>query len=510
MKEYPMRLHITPFSTDLLPAILGPSLVNLAANISAHTIQTFPENNYGFIDLPTMEAEKLKKKVNGAILKGKKIKVEEARPHKRRRVEETQENTTQHDEPTKKPKSKKSKTENKERNTMLGHELSPDRKVKRGWTEAGPAKSKKNQKGDTVAAASKYSDKDELLFRTKLPLNRTEAVSKTEKAKRKRAKDDHIVHEFERSTKRPTFLRQNVGLGIQESLAYVEGQGWVNEAGETMEQESERVSRKREAARAAKLATRPVSNRSKPSHTSPPATSASSGSDSSSDADSDAQEARAEATDPITHNTDETSSSGSSTDSDPADLAESEEGESSSDSVEDPLESGEDDVHPLEALFKKPKKPTSQDVAKPSLEISTSFSFFGAQDAEDTEEEPTVPGTPFTSQDIRTRGLRSAAPTPDTAHPSRFNSYGSSGLPGDEEAQDDSDNSKQKERLGGSNKRSSLAKNAAASTSSKQSDFEKKFWENRGDNNRAWKQRRRVVLKEKRQRENKARRPRNW
>lgn len=93
MKEDTTRLHITPLNPDLLPIILGPSLLKSAANISFNTIPTFPENNYGYIDLPVMDAERVKKKVNGAILKGKKIKIEEARPNKRRRTEESNEKT---------------------------------------------------------------------------------------------------------------------------------------------------------------------------------------------------------------------------------------------------------------------------------------------------------------------------------------------------------------------------------------------------------------------------------
>lgn len=38
-----------------------------------------------------------------------------------------------------------------------------------------------------------------------------------------------------------------------------------------------------------------------------------------------------------------------------------------------------------------------------------------------------------------------------------------------------------------------------------ESDFAKFFWENRGDNNRAWKRRAREAKKEKRQRENRLR-----
>lgn len=38
-----------------------------------------------------------------------------------------------------------------------------------------------------------------------------------------------------------------------------------------------------------------------------------------------------------------------------------------------------------------------------------------------------------------------------------------------------------------------------------ESEFQKWFWENRGETNRAWKKRRKVVSKEKRQRENRKR-----
>jgi len=53
--------------------VVGPRLLDSVSNVSYHTLQTFPENSYGYLDIPTMEAEKIKKKLNGAILKGKKI-----------------------------------------------------------------------------------------------------------------------------------------------------------------------------------------------------------------------------------------------------------------------------------------------------------------------------------------------------------------------------------------------------------------------------------------------------
>ena len=67
-----VRLHITPLSPELLSAVLASHTAHLADNISYHTLETFPENNYGYLELPPMEAEKLKKKLNGSILKSKK------------------------------------------------------------------------------------------------------------------------------------------------------------------------------------------------------------------------------------------------------------------------------------------------------------------------------------------------------------------------------------------------------------------------------------------------------
>ena len=119
-----------------------------------------------------------------------------------------------------------------------------------------------------------------------------------------------------------------------------------------------------------------------------------------------------------------------------------------------------------------------------------------------------MPGTPFSSQDVRSRGLRSAAPTPDTAHPSRFNSYGSSGLPGDEELGSDEEDGGQNDRQAGGDDKTLVRRSSGPEQP--QSDFVKMFWEKRGEHNSSWKARRRSVLKEKRQRENRARRPKNW
>ena len=467
-----MRLHITPFYVDLLEAVLGPRLIDSASNISYHIIQTFPENNYGYVDLPRMEGEKIRKKLNGTILKGKKIRVEEARPKKRRHVDEQEPDVR-----VKEPKVKKAKTSKTEHNVIAGQEMPGGRKVKRGWTEAKPAKSSKKDKSK-AASRSKYTDQEELLFRTKVPPNRSDVdeTSRPAKAKSKKNKGERAVHEFEKSTKQPSFLKQDIGLGIKGNLEFVEGRGWVDEAGEVVEKETDGSAERREKAGLRPRPKRISANEAEqPPETSMPL---------SDDTQSNGPDQQSQAiSDP---SIDDTSSSGSSSASD---------SENEVDDQAEPYETPE--VHPLEELFKKPNKPTSQDIAKPSLEISTAFSFFDSEDAADLEDEPIIPLTPFSSQEFCSRGLRSAAPTPDTAHPSRFNSYGSSGLPGDEDIEEDAGQAPSK-------------KPSAEAPSRGQSEFEKKFWENRADNNRAWKLRRRTVLKEKRQRENKARRPKNW
>jgi hypothetical protein len=444
-----VRLHITPLSPDLLKTVLGPAAYEKAQNVSYHQIQTFPEKNFGYVDLPREEANKVKKKLNGAMLKGSKIKIDEARPKKRTHVEV---------EASDKPRAQPAEAEAKSSKADLnGRELSPDRKVKRGWTEA--KKSKKDKKDKKLKdksnqQKSKYTDKDELLFRTTLPASKVE--KKTEKDKKKKRKAQ-VVHEFEKNTTQPSFLKETTSEATP-NLHYVDGEGWANDAGEIVEAESKNLKARRSLR---KTITKGKAEEIK-----------------ATEEESESEESSASSAAPKT----------------PGSVPNEE------DAAKD-----QPDVHPLEALFKKPKKPaSSQDTVKPSLELATSnFSFFeGENDADNDIEEDYggVPLTPFSSQDMRSRGLRSAAPTPDTAHPSRFNSYGSTGLPGDEVMEDDDD--------------SEVEAEAGPSSKAKPvglvSDFEKMFWEKRGDNNRAWKARRRAVLKDKRQRENRARRPKNW
>ena len=472
------RLHISPLSPELLPAILGRSLQS-AHNISYHEIQTEPEKNYGYVDLPKMEADNIKKKLNGATLKGKKIKIDDAKPRKRKH--EDLDPGSQADSHKAESNAARTKKSRKDKSKVLsGHELSPDRKVKRGWTEGRKTKPEKKSDRKSERQKSKYTDKEELLFQTKVPPNMTDTLSDKQK-KSKRKRDTNVIHEFEKTTLQPSFLKQD-GSSNKESLDYVDGQGWVDEKGNVVEPEPQNVKTKRKAKQDS-TERKPAAPKSQPKSpsTGPIVEKKDDEPDASEASSSDAEEAE--------------SSSSSSAPSAPS---------SSDQDNDEGMESS--DVHPLEALFKKPQKPaSSQDIAKPSLELTTSnFSFFGGVADDDIEDELSVPGTPRTSQDNRSRGLRSAAPTPDTAHPSRFNSYGSSGLQGDE---DDEESDEEEARKPSSSVQKTLSQSTGKA---EPSDFEKMFWEKRGDNNRAWKARRRTVLKDNRQRENRSRRPKNW
>ena len=479
MKTDLTRLYITPLTPDLLPTILGTSLLPFAKNISYHELQTFSETNYGYVELPQTEAEKVKNKLNGAMLKGKKIRIEDAKPRKRKH-EELEPACDVESPPRSQPSTKSKKKERKER-ILPGHELSPDRKVKRGWTEA--KKSKKDNKISKKAdqQKSKYTNKNELLFRTKLPENKADNVSDSWKKQKKRTGPD-VVHEFEKSARQPTFIKQSEGKQ-QKDLQYVDGQGWVDANGQVVEAEPANV----KARRSIQAASGPFRQ----------TRSATATKDSPK---KDQNPTSGPADDKESSSEDDGLSSTSASSSIPSTPAAAE-----GLGVEIPEQA---EPHPLEALFKKPQKPgSSQDIVKPSLELATSnFSFFDLDtDRDDVDEDQGMPSTPYNSQDVRSRGLRSAAPTPDTAHPSRFNSYGSSGLPGDEESSDEGEQSSAKTPAG-----TVIEPPTSSGGRREPSDFEKMFWEKRGDNNRAWKARRRTVLKEKRQRENRSRRPRNW
>ncbi|KGO63222.1 Nucleotide-binding, alpha-beta plait [Penicillium expansum] len=512
------RLHITPFTQDILPSVLPASIRNLATEISFHEISTFPENNYGYVTLPNMEAEKIKKKLNGSILKGKKFKVEAARPQKRHREEE---DVVPEAPSSAKKKSKKSKKQASEDGVVEGFELPTDRKVKRGWTESSDAKQErrksekkeKKSKEEKLQPKSKYTDKSECLFRATIPPNRaSDTNSDDKKAKKKKKSKDNVIHEFEKTVTQPSFLRT-----AEESAAptatFEDGKGWVDSTGNLREPASEKISKDnyrpgqipgaKEKRRAAKSAGKDAKKRSRKAKT-PEESSESEDYTSSSGSSSEDSDSESEVDENKADENPEDSSASDEEDVKPQSQEETKSAEpndgdantsTQSDSDEIPTEAAQEveqdssakEVHPLEALFKR-AAPTASD-NQPAPEAEAGFSFFG-NDIESEDEpqiaEPQTPFTPFTKHDLQNRGQRSAAPTPDTTAATRHMTWNES-EDWDDDVSIDSPVTKAR---------------AEAGATMEETEFAKWFWENRGDNNRAWKKRRRDAAKEQRQRDN--------
>ncbi|KAF3403677.1 hypothetical protein F1880_009475 [Penicillium rolfsii] len=508
MTETTVRLHITPFTPDILPAVLPPSLRQTATDISFHTIPTFPENSYGYVTLPTMDAEKIKKKLNGSILKGKKFKVEAARPSKRERDAEDLDAGTEEKKESK--VSKKRKSEKQEDGVIEGYELPSDRKVKRGWTEPSKKDRRRAEKSKTKGdkkekpqAKSKYTEKEECLFRAKIPPNRKSLHAADEKkAKKNKKSTDNIVHEFAKATTYPSFLRTS-GEDTAPTTEFDEEKGWVDAVGKVKEAASDKTRKpdyhpgQKAGAKVKKSEVQKMVVKQKspePSEESEDYTSSSGSSsdessgseseaDSSSDDSSDSSDDEADkisepekqpaktapVTEDVAEESDSSSDSGSKSESD-AEMAE--------ESTNEAQEPSAQEVHPLEALFKRPASTSNTETAAPAP--AAGFSFFGGDDIESDDEpqsaEPQTPFTPFTKKDLQIRGLRSAAPTPDTSMVNRRMNW----TEADEEEDDEEEFSVD----------TPVSKSRVQEGPKEETEFAKWFWENRGENNRAWKKRR--------------------
>lgn len=556
-----VRLHITPLKPELLKVYLAPSVLPLARNVSYHTVETFPEKGFGYVELPEPEVQKIRKKLNGTTLKGSKVRIEMAKPEKRKAREEADAEDKPAKRSKKDKKDKKEKREKRKRSPGVfdGVELPDDRKVKRGWTEPVTAKSKTKDKKDKKSKddkhqskPSKYTKEPELLFKAKLePVAATEHTRKEKKKDKKDKKErktktkEVIVHEFEKNTKTPSFLKA-AKVSMKPPVDYVDGVGWVDEDGAVVEPETKKAAHSRVLQLVdgqplkeppptdsqgrpivKKDAPKPAQKPKKKKATPPPESSSESELDEESSVVSSSSE-------------DEDSSSDSSSDEDDESerpsaspipsLAQTKAAPKSSQSAAPTsaptastvTESKE--VHPLEALFKRAPPPSLSTPTKPPP-INTSFSFFdnettsppatGEAGGEPVGEPIDAPTTPFTQRDLEWRGLRSAAPTPDTAAIGRRFSF--DWRKGSQEAEDDdeelSDGGIEAGRqLDLNTKANSQAladvqevdENGEGATESKQeeSEFRKWFWENRGDINRAWKKRRREALKAKRHADN--------
>ncbi|KAE9966380.1 hypothetical protein BLS_007044 [Venturia inaequalis] len=501
-----IRLHITPFTPALLHSYIPPSLLPEATNISYHALQAFPEKNYGYVELPKMAAQKIKAKLNGSTLKGSKIKIEEARPEKRK-VKEVDEDEVTEEEA---PKKKKSKKARKEEGEIEGVVLPEGRKVKRGWTETvaektkerrdkkdrkekGEKGEKKEKKDKKKKEVSKYTTEPECLFRTELPGNVTLAADDGKKVKKHKSKKEVVVHEFSNTTKHASFLKSGtVDKSSKVAVEFIEGKGWVDEDGNLVEEESEFQRAKRlrlEAMETKKAAakteakfqaeTKPKKSKKAPS----PEPEISSDDISSSDPSSESE---------------------SESDSDDAGSAKSSASSTISQAADLEIKTPAKAIHPLEALFKRAPPKTNSETSpstKPAP-ITTAFNFF-AEDEQEPEEAETsqIPKTPGTRQDLEWRSIRSPAPTPDTAAVNRRFTF-SAALGRTDEEDEEEDEDMAMDDLPPVRVKADGLGSKEDGEGEDETEFSKWFWENRGDNNRAWKKRRREAMKVRRKREN--------
>ncbi len=487
------------------------------------------------------DAERIKKKLNGSILKGTKVRIEKARPVKKAVIDDAYE--------VERPK-KERKKRKRDQLEVPGIDIR-ERHVKRGWTV--PTKDKGKGKEKEKIAKSKFTTQPECLFKTVLPSNKVaNAKGGLKKSKDKKKGKETLVHEFERTVKYATFLRAPGGGKSKGVVEYIEGKGWFDEDGNVVEVVKIRKAPANDEPKpAAKEELKAESSSeessdedeeggfvgSKPKIPDNKAEEGSSSDDSSSDEGSDHKhvESSIPASKVDEYNNEESSSEESSSEEESdhvpvasnskATKAASTSSETSSESsVEDSSSESEEEpeepqsaltpraesssgpgltikipdsmtstpiassVHPLEAIYKRKVDENPN---------AGSFSFFEGKDGEDIEVETylQVPLTPFTQKDFEFRGIRSAAPTPDTAHPNKRFVW-----PTDKEHDDDEGDAE-----ANSPTREAKGKEKEADP---ESDFQKWFWENRGNVNRAWKKRRKVVAKEKRQRENRKRQDR--
>jgi hypothetical protein len=565
-----VRLHITPLKPELLKVYLAPSVLPLARNISYHTVETFPEKGFGYVELPEQEAQKIRKKLNGTTLKGSKVRIEMAKPEKRKAREEADAEDkpakrSKKDKKEKKSKSDKSEKRKRSPGVFDGVELPDNRKVKRGWTEPTSTKSKgskdkkdKKSKDDKhQSKPSKYTKEPELLFKAKLePVAATEHTRKEKKKDKKDKKErkskskEVIVHEFEKNTKTPSFLKAaKVSTEKKPPVDYINGVGWVDEDGVVVEPETKKAA----ASRALQLVDgqqlkeppptdsqgrpivkkdvpKPVEKKKKRKVTPPPESSSESELDEESSVVSSSSEDESSS---------ESESEESGSDSDAEDKedaapptpspVQSKAAPKSSPKPSPPSDptpaptTETKEVHPLEALFKR-TAPTSLSTPTKPPPINTSFSFFDNENTSptgepiDNEAVENAPATPFTQRDLEWRGLRSAAPTPDTAAIGRRFSFdwrkGSQEADEDEEELSDAgvEAGRQLDANTKANTQSQLTDvaeeddnegaDASEGEEKPESEFRKWFWENRGDINRAWKKRRREALKAKRHADN--------
>ena len=437
------------------------------------------------------------------------MSIEVAKPEKRRRHEVAEESEVSE------RKSKKAKKVKTPKADLTGYELPEGRSVKRGWTATDKDhKSERKQKREK----SKYNTKDEkeMIFKLGKKNQTSTKASKPAKdgdSKKKSTKDADVVHEFEKNTKTPSFLRDEKAGRSGADLTFVDGQGWVDEDGNVVEPVKVRsrvVPVERIVERAVAPGAPKVEKKDKqkvpepaPPVEEPSDDSASEEVSSESEEESDDDSSELEESEAVPEAAEEEEGAEEGTDATVSgaerqvdDIAK--ETVLTDEAMDVDVPSEPKAIHPLEALYKRRVEDT------PKLApINTSFSFFDVEgnDQDDIVADDTLPQTPFTKQDRQVRGLRSAAPTPDTAAIGRKFSF-AFGAAADEDEDEDDDRRPSDSPLDIKGDGAAPALATVNEEPKEQSTFVKEFYEKRADMNRSWKQRRREAMKQQRQREN--------
>ena len=404
-----------------------------------------------------MEAQKLKKKLNGSTLKGAKVRIEDAKREKKRKSDDEAEEGDR-----KSRKAAKKEKARAEKGVVAGHELDEGRHVKRGWTQ-----DENKSNGSSVEGKK-------LRFKTTVPPNVSpvEPASKVEKKKKDKTKSKSdkkkvVVEEFGTHSK-----------PIDSPLARDQFRV-VTPTQESTEEDGNQSDGRRRSSRQARQKQPRISaieSREVVEDTAPHHSAGAAEVDDNDGMDVDQ---------PASHNED---AEGDNEISKPVgNTAE---------------EAADKQVHPLEALFKRPAVPSPESSKRRPKPIDTSFNFFDTEaGGEDDAVGELAPQTPHTKRDLEWRSLRSAAPTPDTAALGRRFSIAHGDT--DEEDEDEDVEDEQDVEMGDGEQggeRSGQAEGGGGREG--ESAFRKWFYENRGDFNRGWKKRRRDEKKQLRQREN--------
>ncbi|CUS13337.1 unnamed protein product [Tuber aestivum] len=394
-----VRLHITPLTPETICSLLPPKVLSdkaVIASMSFHKVPSFPEKSYGYFACDRDVADGIKKKLNGSLFRGVKVRVEDARPdafvpggvpdggveekEKRKRAKKDDDGDG----------NKKAKKSKKEKGVVDGIELR-GRKVQRGWSRP-----------PTIATPVKGDGRRDCLFRSSAATSAFTLSGSTTAStgKSKKKKTDGTIKEFTHNTKFPQFLKgASLGKGVLATTAtFDESLGWLDSSGTVIEPTPSviKYTPLPPPTGTTIISLPPSTTAYRPS--SPSSSTSASSTPSTTDSESD--------TSPITPKTPPSASSNTTT---------------KRSKVPTPaLQITIPRIaHPLEALYKPTiATPHSSAISPTNTSFRFGFSLGGSGDVNEDEDEDMLSGDeqpPAPMVSTPPNRYRSAAPTPDTA-----------------------------------------------------------------------------------------------